>query len=346
MAVLPDLTQKTPLQTPLFTASGRLAGSYSAPQGLDVPMTETDKRDYRDEKAWLDARLKDAANFEEPVALPMAKLVTPGLARLLLEKNENNRRVNRGVVERYKKDIKQGLWAINGENVKVAKDGSLNDGQHRLMAILESGKAQKLMFVFNLPFDARRTVDQGLKRTIAGNLEMAGIDDAGDISSVASMLAAYKEFGGISKGGYRAPTHGMRYDTAIYYHDQIRGALDYVRNAAAGGKGRNKKTFGSMAPFAFGYLLLLSEGANGNEELVQSYFKGVLSGASLKENDPRLAARNRLITLKGVANASDKVSVLIRGWNAYIERRPIQQIHMPQKKKGQSVQTLPTITRL
>jgi hypothetical protein len=67
-----------------------------------------------------------------------------------------------------------------------------------------------------------------------------------------------------------------------------------------------------------------------------------MTGANLKETDPRLVVRNRLINLRGAAMAVEKVTLLIRAWNAWVEGRTLLQVRMV-KSKG-AVQKLPSIT--
>lgn len=57
--------------------------------------------------------------------------LTPDMARLLLAANHENRVINKRAIQTYVDDIKSGRWALNGESIKVATDGSLNDGQQR-----------------------------------------------------------------------------------------------------------------------------------------------------------------------------------------------------------------------
>jgi hypothetical protein len=330
-----------PKYRPVFDGN-KLKGSVSLqpPRGLDTPMTETQKREYKDALAWFNEMVKKAKSFDHPLAIPTPVDITPGLARVLLERNENNRRVNRSRVEGYKMDLRGGRWAVNGETLKVSSDGTLNDGQHRLFAIIETGIVAKMFLVFGIKPEDRRTVDQGLARSTAGNLEMAGISDASDVAKIGFMIASYMANGGITRGGHSRPTRSLTYDTSAHYAGQIGEAISFLRNTQKSGKLKNVQNLGNISAYAFAYWLLCR--ATQKEDVVQSFFSGNKTGANLKQNDPRLVARNRLLSIKGTSSATEKVSILIRAWNAWVEGRELLQVRMV--KAVGSVHKLPAIS--
>ena len=64
------------------------------------------------------------------------KLITPKMARKLLETNNNNLWLNVATVSNFVDIIKSGQWIAT--TVTISKNGVL-DGQHRLMAIIKAG---------------------------------------------------------------------------------------------------------------------------------------------------------------------------------------------------------------
>lgn len=65
-------------------------------------------------------------------------LVTPEMAFEWLALNQGNRRFNRAKIDRLKQEIKEGRWVTTSQGISFFEDGSLANGQHRLMAIFES----------------------------------------------------------------------------------------------------------------------------------------------------------------------------------------------------------------
>lgn len=91
--------------------------------------------------------------------------ITPAMAMRILEKNTRNRRKSANAVKRYAELMKKGKWQLNGDAIRIADDGTLLDGQHRLQAVLETGLTVPMMIVTGLPFETFTTIDVGRKRT-------------------------------------------------------------------------------------------------------------------------------------------------------------------------------------
>lgn len=74
---------------------------------------------------------------------------TPQQAQTVLNKNNiNNRAIRRRVVEAYADMMRIGTWDENSlEPIVINKDGRLENGQHRLYAVLKSGKTVRLFTV-------------------------------------------------------------------------------------------------------------------------------------------------------------------------------------------------------
>jgi hypothetical protein len=126
-------------------------------------------------KAEMDmaAMLQGEDNRDDP---PVRwELITPGDAERMLEANESNRNVRARVVNAYARDMEADRWLTTGETVKIGTHGQLLDGQHRLMSIIQSGKAQRLLVVYGLDPVARTVIDTGAVRSGGDALRMHGI---------------------------------------------------------------------------------------------------------------------------------------------------------------------------
>jgi hypothetical protein len=110
--------------------------------------------------------------------------VSPDLARDWLAVNTHNRYVRKGLVRALAADMEAGDWRENGETIKLASDGRVIDGQHRLLAISESGVGQWMLVVRGLPMSSQDTVDTGQRRSFADVLAMRREANASRLSSV------------------------------------------------------------------------------------------------------------------------------------------------------------------
>lgn len=101
-------------------------------------------------------------------------LITPDLAKSLLSLNiKNNRRISSVRVESYARDMRDDKFAET-TMITIDENGRLIDGQHRLHAVIKSGKAQWFV-VFIGAHNNQYIFDRGLQRTTAQNAKMAGM---------------------------------------------------------------------------------------------------------------------------------------------------------------------------
>jgi hypothetical protein len=86
------------------------------------------------------------------------------------EYNIDNRRVGDRTVQSYTKDLVEDRWINTEESIAFDEEGVFYNGQHRLLALLASGKPQVFYVTFNVAVEARYAVDQGKKRSVADKL--------------------------------------------------------------------------------------------------------------------------------------------------------------------------------
>lgn len=102
--------------------------------------------------------------------------VTPQMAARWLEHNTENRNVNHTRVKAIARDIKEGHWDCTHQGIAIASDGTLVDGQHRLMAIVLANKTVKVPVAMNAPKSAH--IDSGAIRSLTNRIQMGsnGLD--------------------------------------------------------------------------------------------------------------------------------------------------------------------------
>lgn len=136
---------------------------------------------------------------------PELVTVTPDLAVSLLEHNTYNRPLSNVHVQRIARQIIDGKWKFNGETIKVAQNGDVLDGQHRLWAVIESKKSIKTLIVYGIERDAFATIDT-VRRLRSGSdtLALNGVSRYRNIiSSALAWLLRWQK--GVEN--YRDPTN-------------------------------------------------------------------------------------------------------------------------------------------
>lgn len=129
----------------------------------------------------------------------MSTTITSGVERLtkaaaqrLLDSQVVNRPISRVSVSLYRNEMNAGRWMLNGEAIKVDRDGCLRDGQHRLQAFIDSELEEMDFFVVRgLEPDSQRTMDQGRKRGADQQLAMLGVKNASVVAAGARLFLTY-----------------------------------------------------------------------------------------------------------------------------------------------------------
>lgn len=107
-------------------------------------------------------------------------IVTPELAEEYLKLNSKNPRpISPVTVERYSKELKSGSWTVHHQGIAFDKDNNMIDGQHRCVAIVETGIPIYMPVTFNLDNSAKNNVDQPKVRTGNVVLNLNGIAKCG-----------------------------------------------------------------------------------------------------------------------------------------------------------------------
>jgi hypothetical protein len=107
-------------------------------------------------------------------------VVTPEMAKIMMEKNVGNRNMNDNRVALYTSYMKNGEWRQTGQGIICSEDGNVIDGQHRLEAIKKSNKS--ITMVKTTVRDKSGScltavgvpIDLGQKRTVGNVLGISG----------------------------------------------------------------------------------------------------------------------------------------------------------------------------
>lgn len=123
---------------------------------------------------------------------PTVERITPAMARRLLAANRHNRNLRPARVSQFAGAIARGEWELNGETIKIAEDGTLLDGQHRLQAVVEAKRSIQSVVVRGLSRDAQDTVDTGRRRRLADVLAIEHYKDPHALAAALNVLHRYR----------------------------------------------------------------------------------------------------------------------------------------------------------
>jgi hypothetical protein len=255
---------------------------------------------------------------------PFAEVVTidPALAHLLLQRNpaDENRKLSQAKVATYAADMAEGRWkGLNGQTIVISKCGYLNDGQHRLNAIIECGGSIPFTIVFGAERESRMTLDQNKVRTSGDYIGMAGIKYPNEVAAIATILHGY-ENGALSRGkgnhairqsgrGGNGPTKAFLHAFAIKNIKDIERGLEAVKSPAC-------RRISTPSRIAAALVLIARQS---NWEDAEAFMASVIDGDSLGKTNPAFVARERLISERfaGVVPVVRTLEIMFRAWNAH-----------------------------
>lgn len=118
--------------------------------------------------------------------------IGPPEAEEIMRGNVNNfRNINRMKRSQYDTDMKAGNWHLNGETIKIAEDGTVLDGQHRLAAVISSGCIINVLVVRGITSDASM-IDRGQPRSVAQWLRHQGVKNSNNIAAISRLIVCYR----------------------------------------------------------------------------------------------------------------------------------------------------------
>lgn len=239
--------------------------------------------------------------------------VSPGLASVLLERNPDNRNIRQTKVLQYEADMRACRWSFNGEPIIISQEGLINDGQHRLRALVEANVTVPMLFVFGVDRAARLTVDQGAARSAGDYLGMESVENSAATASIARLVIAIER-----------ERHARLYRESSVTNIEIRrrvSADPKIGHAAHYAMSHYKYTRAFAPPGVIGAAFYLLSEVHPDDAKV--FMDNVCLGESLQRTDPAYAVRDALLGL-GRGQKGPKLAAIFHGWNAHREGRELK----------------------
>lgn len=174
--------------------------------------------------------------------------VDPGLAAHWLQNNFRNRPLSEDVVSAYARDMINGVWMPTHQGIAFNDRDELIDGQHRLRAVIKSGKTVRMMVTFNLPaaiegaeMTTMDAVDRGRTRSVADQLKIQHGMKHGSV-----IAACCQTLGGLC---FQERTRRLSVGQTLDIYRAFQPAVDFV--IAGRSKSPGLRMTGVLAGFAF-----------------------------------------------------------------------------------------------
>lgn len=264
------------------------------------------------------------------------ELITPEKAKELLKYNDLNRPIRKNIVDYYSNQMLNGQWTLSGQTISLTYDGRLIDGQHRLAAIIKSGKSIYCNIARNVPEESFVNYDRLRSRSTGDVLGIYGIKNARNISAA---LTSYfhlkaKRFGQAGFGeNIRSKGQGCIKDSRekstidiIHFYDKHEILINKISYNSSIIR-KKLKYFPESKLMAI--MLYLIYDKQYRDDVVFNFFSQLYTGENI-ENRTIFILREKIIqSFSGGLNLTEraKLFLLIKCWNCYVRLKEVKRLN-------------------
>lgn len=255
-----------------------------------------------------------------PPEAPVRMVVSPEIASAMLEHNTNNRPASKATASHYARQMSAGAWRETFTPIQFSGD-RLVDGQHRLLAVIESEVAVPLWVGFGVADEAFGYVDIGRKRSAGDIFSINGVPNSSLVAAAVRWIHAYEHgHSAFSTGGdvYKP----IKDPAPLYQYYETLNAVR-VQNACKAGQwfAHNRVPTPSIAT-ACHYICAGKNAAQADE-----FFHKVADGIGFKsKSEPEYKLRDRLVSRQVVPTTKQVFAYIIITWNAVRQNKRLSNL--------------------
>lgn len=218
--------------------------------------------------------------------------ITKDKADMYLQNNPKNRTIKRKV-ERIKNDLLHGNFELTHQPIAVSEDGELIDGQHRLVAISETGVPTWLFVCHNAVKSAK--IDRGSSRNDRESLYMAGMIEKGTVAWCNLTLPLVTFIIGRNIGRASCDiTETEKLNVYNKLHDIIDPCIKIVQ--------AHSQSYSKTRAAAVIYSMMCALNAGVNEQKLKKWYQILASGDFYSEDHDELIAGRGILILRNILN--------------------------------------------
>lgn len=260
--------------------------------------------------------------------LPKASLseITPALAEKWMERRaDKQRKIDQRQVDKIKTAILRGDWRVNGGTIVFDEAGFLIDGQHRLLAIIASGKTVRSLVVRGVDQSELtfQTIDDAKARKVTDFMHCSNVNN---VAAVCAMLMS-------AQSGKWPENHDK-----IPYVEVLKVVKKYqdiivplVAAVNEGGRFVKQHSFCTFLVFYYTHIEPVK-----NPERLAAFFARLGDGVGLEKTDPVYQLRKRYLdqptNVKFDRTAGR--AMIIKALHAYLDSKPLSLVRYEPLREG------------
>lgn len=243
------------------------------------------------------------------------EVITPEVAKQMLAANSGNRTVSQANVKKIVRSMLAGDFVLNGDSIRIDSDGELLDGQHRLIACVESGVSFQSIVIRGLDRSVFRTIDQGSTRRASDVLSCIKEANAKTLAATLRLIDSYEK--GTIDSGRRSMQDSYKIIDLLKKYPGARESVSVVGKKLRG-------LISESGASACHYLFALRDSAAAELMIEQLHTgRGMEDGSSVFLLRERLLAN---LTSRSKLPEVHKIALMIKAWNSLRDGKAIKQL--------------------
>lgn len=248
--------------------------------------------------------------------------MTPEWASQILKQNTHNRPLSKQRVSLCAGLIAAGKWKVTHQGVAIDSNNVLQDGQHRLQAIVQAGVPVQIMMSTGCDPSNFDVIDSGKKRTAADVLGLCGAKHSSKASAGIKGFLQYQRFPNLVWTGLYCTIDAA--DIRQFYKDNA--STVEVVTAACTTAYRLFRQFNASAAISFGLVAAQSQ------QLGQAlaFIELMGSGSGLGKHNPILSYRNFLANDRAKRSLQLYLATNIKFFNRWQLGESVKYFRLPE----------------
>lgn len=277
--------------------------------------SEANALEARRAKAWLEDRLKKASKLAEDDLISEVASVTPAMAEVILGQcNLGNRPIRERRIAHWTRTITEGRMMLLSQGISFSREGSLNNGQHRLLAIIRAGRSVKMNVTFGESRDAFMVLDTGAGRSGGDVLHTLGYKNTNQLAASARLYELVTNY---------TPSNSGRFQLSNDEVAEIIRQNPKLEDVTTAGHTIGNKLKASTSALTTAFYIIQQKSDSARR--LDGFIERLSSGAELKQSDPilvlREALRNHTLEIRrdGSGKQVQICAGVIMAWNLWVK---------------------------
>lgn len=254
-------------------------------------------------------------------------LMTPEWAAMLLLVNTSNRPLRPHRVDTYVAAINSGQWKLTHQGIAIASNGIMLDGQHRLHAIVKTGKPMPIILSTDCDPSAFAVIDTGAIRSASDVLHVGGATSSHLAASTIRLCIFYEQLSDRHWHGRlsSAVTNSSISEWYVKHEGIVRNAIRIAH--------KHYGRFRKIPPSIYAFFAIQALLCGWEEEVLVQFFEEISEGLNLCSGSPVHSYRRALINdvIRGGTRAYQQqhAASIIFVFNAWVSGKRVALLRVP-----------------